>query len=87
MQTKEKWAAIYRAYSDGCSSSPDFNFTACCDEHDYYYATHETIDEQPISRKEADRRLRKCIQAHWGGLLLPWIYWAAVRLFGGKHYE
>lgn len=61
---------------DGCTSSPDFNFGYdCCGEHDYYYQSGE------ISRAEADKRLRKCMQKK-GYIVLPWVYWAGVRLFG-----
>jgi len=77
MKIREKWGVIV----NGCSSSPDFNFQHCCDTHDYHYAVHD------ITRAEADKKLRKCIQKEWHGILLPWIYWGAVRMFGGKHYK
>jgi len=66
--------------SDGCSNAPDFNFTKCCKEHDYYY--RNPVELTGVSRAEADRRLRRCIRSHWGGPVMPWIYWGAVRLFG-----
>lgn len=71
--------------SDGCTNAPDLNFTTCCDEHDYHYANHVTTDGQPITRAEADARLRKCISRK-GYKALPWIYWVAVRIFGGSHW-
>lgn len=74
--------AAGKAYfkSDGCTDVPNFNFCGCCFEHDYYYTTHI------ISRSEADKRLRQCIEAK-GWYVLPWLYWIGVRIFGGKHYD
>lgn len=80
MNTKEKWQAIIHQ-SDGCTNAPDLNFRECCVHHDYYYAT------KTLTRKEADKELRQCIQKEWGGIFLPWIYWGAVRIFGGKYYQ
>lgn len=76
---RDKWKVIGKA-SDGCTNSPDFNFTRCCEEHDYHYSRHD------ITRAEADKILRKCIQRKWKGILLPWIYWGAVRIFGRRHW-
>lgn len=77
---------------DGCTSSPDLFYRRCCDEHDIYYRTGRDLDGNPISRAEADRRLRNCMRAAGktpviGRHLLPWVYWAAVRLFGRGHYN
>ena len=66
--------------NDGCSSAPDFNFRMCCEEHDFYYRNPES--ETEVSRWEADKLLRKCIQRRWKLLFMPWIYWAGVRTFG-----
>jgi len=66
--------------SDGCTYSPDFDFYHCCEEHDWYYHTGD------ISRKIADKKLRECIRKK-GYIILPWIYWAAVRAFGRRRYN
>ncbi len=66
---------------DGCTAVPDFNFgTDCCGEHDYHYQDGE------VSRAEADKRLRQCIQKK-GYVVLPWVYWLGVRLFGRNYYK
>lgn len=64
---------------DGCTNAPDFQFEKCCNRHDYDY------QNMSMSRKEADSRLRKCMQSK-GAIFLPWFYWAAVRIFGGSHF-
>ncbi len=66
--------------NDGCSSAPDFNFKECCVEHDYYYRNPE--EDTGVSRGEADKRLRQCIQKRWKLLFMPWIYWGFVRAAG-----
>jgi hypothetical protein len=66
--------------NDGCSSAPDFNFRECCEEHDYYY--RNDISVTGVSRSCADKRLRKCISKKWKLPLMPWVYWAGVRLCG-----
>lgn len=66
---------------NGCSGVPDFNFGYdCCGEHDTYY------QGGTVSRAEADRRLRKCIQKK-GYVVLPWIYWLGVRIFGRRYWK
>jgi hypothetical protein len=65
--------------SDGCSAAPDLNFRSCCEEHDLDYRN------SLCSRKEADLKLRRCLQKK-GWKVLPWLYWCGVRLFGGSHY-
>ena len=81
MKTSDKWKAIGKQVSDGCTNSPDFNFTHCCVDHDNDY------ERQTGTRAQADKKLRKCIQESWGGIFLPWIYWGAVRIFGGSHWR
>ena len=66
---------------DGCTAVPDFDFGSdCCGEHDYHYQAGQ------ISRAEADARLRKCIQRK-GYVVLPWVYWLGVRIFGHNYYK
>lgn len=72
--------------SDGCTGVPDFYLGGCV-IHDFHYATHRDFDNLPITRAEADRRLRQYIQTYSAfGLLSPmsWWRWAAVRILGGK---
>ncbi len=66
--------------NDGCSNAPDLNFGECCKEHDYYYRNEEFVTG--VSRAEADKRLRKCIQCHWKLPILPWVFWSMTRCFG-----
>lgn len=70
--------------NDGCTGVPNLDVRHCCEEHDYYYATHI------VSRKEADKRFKACIQRQ-NYRFLDNIYYLGVRLFGGnawkKHYD
>lgn len=81
-QVKVLTHSVQNAFSpNGCSRVPDLNFgTACCNQHDIDYY------EGVISRAEADKKLRECIRSK-GYLVLPWIYWLGVRLFGRPHYN
>lgn len=81
-QLKVVWEGIKRGFTyDGCTAVPDFDFGAdCCAEHDMYYQSQE------ITRKEADKRLRQCIQKK-GYVVLPWIYWAGVRCLGWYYWN
>jgi hypothetical protein len=66
---------------DGCTAVPDFDFGAdCCGEHDYHYQIGD------MSRAEADKHLRRCIQKK-GYVVLPWVFWLGVRVFGGRYYR
>ena len=75
----EKVAYLKDFVTDGCSMSPDLEFSACCVEHDINYATGD------ITRAEADRKLRQCIAAK-GYPYLSIVYWMGVRLFGWMPY-
>jgi hypothetical protein len=68
----------------GCTAVPDF-YKECCWEHDHAYRTGRTIEGAPISRKEADKWLRDCIQNRSKlGKFSPmsWWRWTGVRMFG-----
>lgn len=72
--------------SDGCSGVPDF-YLDCCIIHDWFYRTHRDLDGTPITRAEADRRLKKCIQSEsMFGAFSPMAWWRyhAVKRFGKK---
>lgn len=81
-QTKFIAKGIKEGYKyDGCTAVPDFNFGAdCCNLHDYFYRTHA------VTRSMADRKLRECIQRK-GYIVLPWIYWLGVRIFGRRFWN
>lgn len=66
--------------SDGCSGAPELNVTLCCERHDVEYRSGV------VSRADADRELRRCMQRK-GWLVLPWIWWSVVRLFGWMRYR
>jgi hypothetical protein len=76
-QTKFVAKGVAQGYKyDGCTAVPDFDFGAdCCNMHDNLYRTHF------VSRAAADRALRRCIQRK-GYIVLPWVYWLGVRIFG-----
>jgi len=83
MGKKIDWikAGLLKGYEfDGCTNSPDLNFGDCCARHDYDY------QDLKVKRSTADKRLRECMQKK-GWILLPWIYWAMVRIFGGNHFK
>lgn len=89
---KKVHAAAQALGTDGCSSSPDFFYTVCCDAHDIAYRTGHDENGQAITRAEADKRLFKCMRKAGktpliGTHLLPAVYWSAVRLFGGKAWK
>lgn len=54
----------------------------CCDEHDLAYDEGGTAKDRSL----ADRRLRDCLGMA-GYPVRGWIYWVAVRLFGGSHFN
>lgn len=83
--TKVK-ALAWALKGDGCSKVPDFHYRCCCDEHDIHYRTGMTIDGQRLTRKEADQHFLKCMQNR-GGVLLPYIYYFGVRLFGENAWD
>ena len=89
----EFWETVRRlaleAGSNGCTGVPDF-FLDCCYLHDIFYRTGHDLAGRPISRDEADRRFRLCIQTRSVfGVLSPMSYWRwlGVRLFGGRAWN
>ena len=75
--------------SDGCTGVPDF-YLDCCLEHDIHYRTGKTLGGKPLTRAQADARLRRCIQSRsvfgWFSPM-SWWRWAAVRLFGSRAFH
>lgn len=72
--------------SNGCTGVPDWHVD-CCFEHDIAYRSGHDVLGYKITRREADKRLRWCIQMESPfGIFSPmsWWRWLAVRLFGFK---
>lgn len=68
--------------SDKCTLSLDV-FTDACIEHDIHWRTGTTIYGIPITAQQANRRLRKVIQARSrAGVLSPmsWCRWGVTSL-------
>ncbi len=64
--------------TDHCSGVAEW-YADCCREHDFNYRT------KIVSRAEADRRFRQCMQSKSKlGRFSPvsWVRWSGVRLFG-----
>ena len=90
---KEYWKKVaHKAIdleSDGCTGVPDF-YIECCYEHDIHYRTHKTLEGQDITRAEADKQLRECIQSKSKlGIFNPmsWWRWLGVRLGAKTAWE
>mgnify|MGYP003524634728 CR=1 FL=1 len=70
--------------SDGCTGVPDFHLK-CCLEHDAHYRLHCDMDGNPITKSEADKQFRLCIQQESKlGRFSPmsWWRWLGVKWFG-----
>lgn len=77
---------------DGCTAVPDLYYTRCCNRHDLDYSLR--IDEagRPITRRQADARLFRCMSKHPSStmlhtIFLPAIFWLGVRAFGWLHWR
>lgn len=76
--------------TDGCTMASSA-FADCCARHDVEYRLGKSaVTGRPLTRAEADLRLRGCMQSR--SLLgwyspMAWIRWVAVRLFGGKAWQ
>lgn len=76
------WAVA--AGSDGCTKVADF-YVDCCFEHDLHYILGRTLTGESLSKTDADRLFRLCIQERSPfGVFSPmsWWRWLGVRLFG-----
>lgn len=74
---------------DGCTMATGAR-KDCCAEHDFHYRYHIRLSGEPITRKEADDILLRCMQRRgWFGWWSPvaWGRFVAVRLFGAKAWE
>lgn len=77
------WLAIEaeatRRLSDGCTAVKDYH-VLCCYEHDLHWNGHR-LDGTPISRGQANKEFRQCIQGRSKlGRFSPlsWWRWAGV---------
>ena len=86
-------ALAWALKGDGCSGgAPDLNYRPCCDRHDIHYKTGFDLDGTRITRKQADGMFFDCMKEHGkvpilGTLILPFLYWGAVRLFGETAWD
>lgn len=78
---QDKWAGWKSLISDGCTLSPDFNFTECCEKHDYFYKR-----PKKISRWKADKLLFRCIRGKFGWIMAG-MYWVPVRCVGWMMWQ
>ncbi len=75
--------------ADGCTGVPDFYLLGCL-EHDIAYRTHKDPLCKPITKAEADQRLRWYISNNsvFGDLSpMAWWRWLAVKWFANKAWE
>lgn len=89
--TKVK-ALAWALKGDGCSGVPDLFYRPCCDLHDIFYRTGADVDGTRVTRREADRRFRECLQKQGktpilGTHILPFFYWLGVRWFGETAWD
>lgn len=81
------WAGVNK--SDGCTGVADF-YIECCWYHDKLYQTGLDFNNQPVTRAEADRRFRLCMQSRSKlGRFSPMSWWrfSGVRIFGRGKFK
>ena len=88
-RVKEMAAALH---GDGCTASPDLFYRRCCDEHDIHYRTGKTVDGEPITRAQSDKRLFQCMKKAGktpvlGRFLIPLTFWFMVRVFARNAWK
>lgn len=74
--------------ADGCTGVPDFYLLGCL-EHDIAYHTHCDPWKRPLTKDEADKRLRYYVRMRSPfGILSPmsWWRWAAVTWWAQKSW-
>lgn len=88
----EYWEAVRarakELQSDGCSHVTSM-YLDCCLEHDIHYRTGRTLSNEEISRAQADKIFRECMQSRSIFKVfspMSWWRWMAVRLFGSDSY-
>jgi hypothetical protein len=94
MKVKDYWQIVRdRADdlgSDGCTMATSA-FRDCCLRHDLEFRTgRSAVSRRPLTRAEADARFLACMQSRSAlGWFSPmaWIRYAAVRMFGQRHWK
>lgn len=88
-KTFPEWEAIRakakELNADGCTGVSEL-YRECCLLHDVYYRLGKDLEGHTVTRAEADRALRLCIQSRSPfGKFSPisWVRWAGTRVFGG----
>lgn len=75
--------------SNGCTGVLQLR-QGCCIAHDWAYAYHrDPATGEPLTRSEADRRFRACLQTRSRlGIWSPLAFWrwAGVRMFGSRSW-
>lgn len=75
--------------TDGCTMAGPA-FRDCCRRHDLEYRLGRTLSGKFLTRKMADQRFLACMQSRsmlgWYSPI-AWLRYAAVRLFGAKHFR
>lgn len=76
---------------DHCTAAPELFYSECCKQHDVEYSTGMDSDGKPLTRYQSDMAFLKCCKLRRKnypitGLLIPWMYFFAVRLFGGRRW-
>ena len=76
---------------DGCTASPDLWFYDACNIHDCDYLYHHDEHGRILSRLAADNRffhnMRKDAPNWIIRNTLPFVYYGAVRVFGGAFWR
>lgn len=93
MTIRKEMCALWKiATTDGCTSSPDWWYHECCNDHDRAYRTGVDRRGKPTTRAKADKALFLCMTRRRkgmpiSGILIPSFYWLAVRLFGWRFWK
>ena len=76
---------------DGCTASPDLWFHDACTEHDRDYSVQLDENGRKLSRFKADNRFLRNMRKDAPNWIirntLPFVYYAAVRVFGGAFWR
>lgn len=76
---------------DHCTAAPELFYAECCQKHDIEYAAGCDASGKKITRFRSDLNFLDCCKERRKnypitGLLIPWAYFLAVRIFGGSRW-